>query len=243
MSSTKAIGEQLAVLLKLQEIDRQIYSLTQTREEKPKELEAFRQKCNAQKMHVSDIEKELTTLQVKRKEKEVELESKEENIKKYQVQLYQVKTNKEYQSLQNEIEVLKADKAVLEEDVLVIMEEGDQKKESLAKEKETLSRKETELVQEEKKITQEISQIEQELASLREKRQNLAPEVEQRLFVQYDRISAGKRGLALAPVEGDACGGCHMNLPPQVINEVQLEERVIVCENCSRILYERSHFS
>ena len=35
----------------------------------------------------------------------------------------------------------------------------------------------------------------------------------------------------------DACGGCNMNLPPQVINEIMMKKNLIFCESCARILY------
>ena len=239
MSSTKTVGEQLASLLRLQEIDSKIYVLTRQKKEKPLELEAARKKRDLQKQLLTGEEKLLTELQMKRKAKEVDLETKEGMIKKYQVQLYQIKTNKEYQSLQKEIETLKADGSVLEEEILTIMENVDQKKGDLARQKEILGATEAELAREEKKMAEEIAAIEKELASLQEKRKSLIPEVERKLFEQYDRVLAGKEGLAFVPIEGNSCGGCHMNLPPQVINEVQLQERIIVCENCSRILYDR----
>ena len=239
MSSTKTIGEQLASLLRLQEIDSRIYELSRQKKEKPLELEVARKKRDLQKQLVSGEEKLLTDFQVKRKAREMDWETKEGAIKKYQLQLYQVKTNKEYQSLQKEIETLKADNSVLEEEILKIMEEVDQKKGDLTRHKEALGAIEFELVQEEKKITEEIAVLERELGDLRENRQSLVPEVDRKLFERYDRILTAKEGLALVSIEGNSCGGCHMNLPPQVMNEVQLQERVIICENCSRILYDR----
>ena len=128
MSSTKTVGEQLASLVRLQEVDAKIYVLMRQKNEKPLELEAVRRKRDFQKQLVAAEEKLLTDLQLKRKAKEVDLETKEGTIKKYQVQLYQVKTNKEYQSLQKEIEGLKADNSVLEEEILQFMEQVDQKK-------------------------------------------------------------------------------------------------------------------
>jgi len=43
--------------------------------------------------------------------------------------------------------------------------------------------------------------------------------------------------LALVPVEGTSCGGCHRVFPPQVINEVQIQDKVVRCEFCARLLY------
>ena len=63
------------------------------------------------------------------------------------------------------------------------------------------------------------------------------PNIDARLLSQYERILKSREGLALVPVMNNACGGCHMGLPPQVVNETQQHEKWIVCESCARILY------
>jgi hypothetical protein len=40
------------------------------------------------------------------------------------------------------------------------------------------------------------------------------------------------------PVERDACGGCFNAIPPQKQSEIRLHKKVIVCENCGRILVD-----
>ena len=240
MSSTKTVGEQLSTLLQLQDLDSKIYTLSREKRSKPLELEILRQTRDTDKQKISVVEKELIELQLQRKNKEIDLETKEGVIKKYQIQLYQIKTNKEYQSLQKEIETLKADNSVLEEEILQVMEDIDQRKEGLTKQKDMLRTTEEKIAEEERRVTREIEEIEKLLATLKEKRQTFIPDLDRKLFERYDRILINKEGLALVPIKGHACGGCHMNLPPQVINEVQLQEKVIICENCSRILYDRN---
>ena len=123
MSSTKTVGEQLSTLLQLQDLDSKIYTLSREKRSKPLELEILRQTRDTDKQKISVVEKELIELQLQRKNKEIDLETKEGVIKKYQIQLYQIKTNKEYQSLQKEIGTIKADNSVLEEEILQIMED------------------------------------------------------------------------------------------------------------------------
>ena len=53
----------------------------------------------------------------------------------------------------------------------------------------------------------------------------------------YEQIVVKKRGLALVKVADEVCPACQMQLRPQVVNEVKLKERIILCDNCSRILY------
>ncbi|MDD5756941.1 MAG: C4-type zinc ribbon domain-containing protein [bacterium] len=38
-------------------------------------------------------------------------------------------------------------------------------------------------------------------------------------------------------MKNNSCGGCHMTLPPQVVNEVRKLDRLVLCESCSRILF------
>ena len=64
-------------------------------------------------------------------------------------------------------------------------------------------------------------------------------EVEERLLVSYDRIRKNYRnGLAVVPVERDACGGCFNAVPPQKQSDIRQRKKIIVCENCGRILVD-----
>ena len=63
--------------------------------------------------------------------------------------------------------------------------------------------------------------------------------IDDRLLYSYDRIRKSYRnGLAVVPVERDACGGCFNSIPPQRQSEIRLHKKIIVCENCGRILVD-----
>jgi predicted nucleic acid-binding Zn-ribbon protein len=63
--------------------------------------------------------------------------------------------------------------------------------------------------------------------------------VDERLLVSYDRIRKNYRnGLAVVPVERDSCGGCFNAIPPQKQSEIKQRKKIIVCENCGRILVD-----
>ena len=68
--------------------------------------------------------------------------------------------------------------------------------------------------------------------------------VDERLLLSYDRIRKNYRnGLAVVPVERDSCGGCFHAIPPQKQSEIKLRKKVMVCENCGRILVDADLFS
>jgi len=231
------ITEQLDQILKLQEVDSQLYELKRQKELKPQELNAIKEELVLQEAQAKKAEDDSRAFLLKRKEKELELETRELNIKKLQTQQFQVKTNKEYSAMQQEIEGLRADKSVLEEEVIVLFDKIDAAKTEVEKQKQLLQQQKNKFQSEEKRIHSEIADIEKGLAELEAKRTTITPLIKHLLLANYERILKGKSGLAMAEVRGDACGGCFINLPPQVINEIKMKDKIIYCENCSRILY------
>lgn len=237
MSEARPIKEQITFLIELQVIDGEIYALNREKNEKPRQLKAIEESLEAKKTGIKQAEENLKSLQVKLKEKEVTLQQKEEQIKKLQIQLYQLKTNKEYSAMLTEIEGVKADNSIIEEEIIGLMDEIDAAKKKIAGEK-ALFKKEEESAQKEKDtISSRIKEIDSRLAGLSVKREEILPNVEKQTLARYERILKNRDGFAMVPVEGGACGGCHMNLPPQVISEVKLREDIVVCGSCLRILY------
>ena len=63
--------------------------------------------------------------------------------------------------------------------------------------------------------------------------------VESRLLTSYDKIRKSYRnGLAVVQVERDACGGCFYSIPPQKQSEIRQHKKIMVCENCGRVLVD-----
>ncbi len=229
--------DQIRTLVKVQSLDVQIYRLRKEKEAKPKELEGLRGTLEASRDELKRGQERLKSLQVEMKTKEVELATKEEEVKKYQAQLFKIKTNKEYQALQKEIEGSKADNSVLEEEIINLLDEIDMVGEEASKKKDVAAAEEVKLKEEEAKVEVQLRQIEEELNKLNGERAALTPQVEPSVLARYERILANKDGLAMVRVEGEACQGCYMNVPPQVVNEIKMAKGLVICGNCSRILY------
>lgn len=237
-----SVEEQIKLLIGLQKLDRQIFKLRRDLGNQPILIRAMEESFKAKEADLKKKEEEAKTLAVKRKEKEVELQAKEEGIKKLQAQLYQLKTNKEYQAMEKEIAGQRADVSVIEEEIIKIFDQIDECAKGAAKEKEALTQGRKVFDEEKKKIETSSSQMEAALQKLNAERSELAQKVDKVYLSKYDRILHSKNGLAMVSVEHDACGGCNINLPPQVINEIRLKEELIFCGSCARILYiEEEH--
>ncbi len=89
------VHEQLKALIELQAVDKQLYDLTRQRQAKPAQIERLKAEHQHETQRVKECEAQLKALQLRRSSMEGDLAAKEGQVKKLQMQLYQVKTNKE----------------------------------------------------------------------------------------------------------------------------------------------------
>jgi len=228
---------QISSLVKLQTLDTEIYVLREEKESKPEEIKALETAFEEKKQQLADREKIALDLQKQRKDKELELASKEESVKKLQVQLYQLKTNKEYQTMLQQIGDTKADASVIEDKILELLDQIDKSKRDIDKQKQKLQEEEKILNEQKKKTLDRIKEINDRLSQLEAQRKQLIPEITPKVYSQYERILLNRDGLAIVGVKDNSCQGCNMFVPPQVINLIRMYERIVTCEVCNRILY------
>jgi len=235
--ATINIKNELQKLVELQGLDIKIYAFAKEKAENPKILENLQNDFELKKAKLKTLEETKQKLLLKQKEREGELATKEENIKKSQSQLGQLKTNKDYQTKLGEIESLKADKSIIEEEILKLMDEGDATRQALETEKINVAHEE--IIYNERKniISKRLKDIEADMTELGGKRKILSASIDKKILEKYEHILRGKEGLAIVKVKDNSCHGCFMHVPHQVINEIKMYDHLISCEICSRILY------
>ena len=232
------LKDEIRKIAELQETDLQLYNLRREKEvTKPAGLAQVKEALLACKESFSLKEEELKAANLARKEKEIDLASREENLKKNQGQLYQLKTNKEYQAKLNEIESSKADLAVAEESLLKFMEEAESAKAALEREKAGLDEAQNKFNEQETRVKAEIADIDIKINNLSEKRKIFTKDIDSKILSKYEQLLQTRQGLALVPVEENHCGACHMLLNHQKINQIKMYLEPILCDSCVRILY------
>ena len=235
--ATIALKTQIIGLVKLQELDSEIYGLENELVAKPLEVKAIEASFEAKKQGLVALEKKSLDLQKQRKEKELELASNAETVKKLQGQLYSLKTNKEFQVMQQQISDTKADGSVIEEKILISFEESDKINAQVQEENAKLKNEERIFLEQKKSIEARIQDINSRLSQLGAQRKQVIPDIDPKMLMEYEKILHSRDGLAIVTVKDNSCGGCHMLVPPQVINLIKMYEHIITCEVCNRILY------
>ncbi len=227
----------LKILRQIQQVDLELKNIQEQLDIIPSNIARHKDELENYKEELSEDKKTIEKLILETKEKEIEVNSNQETLKKYNSQLYIVKTNKEYSSLLHEIEEIKRKNSHIEDDILESMEKIESKEKdikgkarNLAVLQEEFNRKEKEEIEREKALTEKLAQKMKE-------REEMTSKVDQSLLTKYQRISKSKDGLALVPIIGNGCGGCNLEIPPQTRNEIKLCSKTITCERCGRILY------
>jgi uncharacterized protein len=235
--STNELKLQLSKLMQLQAIDKEAYRLRNEKSLKPQELQQVDAAFELKKKHLADLEKQLLDLQKQRKERELDVAAKNESVNKLKTQLYSLKTNKEYQAMQSQIQDAQADASMMEEKIIEIMVQSDTIKADVEQEKSRLKEEEKVFLTQKKAIEDAVREIDSVLAQKEADRKRIIPDIDAKILAQYERILASKDGLAIVPIRHDNCGGCNLLTPPQVVNLIKMYEQIVTCEMCNRMLY------
>jgi predicted nucleic acid-binding Zn-ribbon protein len=230
--------ETLATLVALQKSDSVLDKLQAEMDLIPKQIAVLREELDRSKARMTQAKSQILDLEKKKKEKELDLASKEESIRKHNVELNQVKSNEAFKALQAEIDQAKAAVGQGETDILEIMEGIDA---SRREEKAAAA----EFKAAEGKAQGEISALEKVLAGLKADfdgkkavRDQAAAAVPADMLKIYDHGRSRGKLDVIVPVDGGNCSACRINLAPQMIIEVAKAKSLVVCESCQRILYK-----
>jgi predicted nucleic acid-binding Zn-ribbon protein len=233
------VEEKLKALYVLQEIDSNIDKIRTIRGELPMEVADLEDELAGLTTRAEHIQEEVNSLNDQVNRKKQAAKDAKELIKKYEAQQSKVKNNREFDSLNKEIEyqnleIQLSEKRVKEFAVDVVAKAAlhEQTIAILNEKQAILNLKKAEL----DSIVEETQKEEEQLRKISEKARTI---VDERLLAGYNRLRNNTRsGLAVVSIQRDACGGCFNKIPPQRQLDIRQHKKVIVCEHCGRILVD-----
>ena len=230
------MNEQLRLLRELQDVDLQLKAIEADKERYPIEMKDLDEKLASEKEIFTKRKERIDLLEKERRQKEGDLDLEQERIRRAQSKLYDVKTNKEYQALLMEIETLKEINSQREIEILEIMDEIDGLKMEYGGLEKEMREMEERVGEEKKRLEENLGKADSALASKRRKWTMITKKLSPELMTLYQTLKERRR-TAVVPARFGACQGCNVKIPPQMFNEVQRNEAIIVCPSCNRILY------
>jgi predicted nucleic acid-binding Zn-ribbon protein len=223
--------------LALQKIDSQIDKIRTVRGELPLEVQDLEDEIEGLETRINKMQDEAKELDTEVIDRKNAMKDAEIAIAKFKEQQNNVRNNREFESLDKEIEFQELeiklhDKRSKEAKIKVIS-----KKEVLDEAKTRLEFRKGDLSVKKAELDEIVGETQKEEEVLIAKSEKAKATIDQRLITAYDRLRTNaKNGLAVVGVDRDSCGGCFNKIPPQRQLDIESKRKVIVCEHCGRIL-------
>lgn len=235
-----SVEEKLAALLNLQKVESKLDEISILKGELPIEVADLEDEIQGLHARETRIEEEINGINEFVAQKKQIMVQSEELIKKYEKQSENVKNNREYEAINKELEMQTLEVKLAERHIKDASEEISDKARVLDAAKKNIANKEANLKVKKGELDKIIAETEKEEADHQILADKARASVDPRLLASFDRIRNNFRnGLAVVPVVRDACGGCFNSIPPQRQSEIRSHKKIIVCENCGRILVEQ----
>lgn len=171
------------------------------------------------------------------RETELEIQDLDERLKKAEVKLSSIASNKEYKAALKEIEGIRHEKEALETAVIELMEQKDKLVGVCDDNRKITETKKKQFDQDRKQILRDMKILDKELKRLKKERESCCKATNDSLLKKYDMLRDHKNGIAITPVIKGVCQTCRMAIPPQKFNELIRGDKLMNCPSCARIMY------
>jgi predicted nucleic acid-binding Zn-ribbon protein len=228
----------IQTLVELQDTEIEIHRLEQALAEAPKRFDALTVERQGLTEAVQAAETHLAELNKQYRELEREARQEQDRTAKRAARLHEVKTNKEYQATLKEIDDIKAVVSRIEDEMLALLDTIEAAKGDLKLSQEDFADRSQALTDEAAAVEQAMAEDRKRLKALHRRRDETAARVDPALLPIYHKAQIQQRDRrAVAGVINGVCQGCHMNIPPQLYNELQRQDDLKICPLCQRIIY------
>jgi predicted nucleic acid-binding Zn-ribbon protein len=231
------LKSELAILIRLQGIDLELRKINEEKSSVPEHLEALQKHLSSKEAELNELNERITEIQKRKVDVEDEFELENVRLGKSQKKLSSLKTNREYQALQKEINEIKKANAAREDEILAIMEETNSLQEEIKGKKQQVKQDRKEIKAEQKRIKQLQARLNAKIAALTEDSEAVSKDISPNLLTKYNFLKDRRAGVAIAAVTDGVCSACNMNIPPQLYNELLRDEKILTCPSCQRLIY------
>ena len=231
---------QIEVLANLQTVDQSLRTKSLAVAEGEGRVAALEEAVRGQTAAANTAREEAATLTARQRDLESRLTAAETKMKDRRMRITRIRNDKELGLAKREVELLKEETGTLETELVAVMEQAEAAAAKLQGLETELARLTGERDAEANELREKIERLSGEMERERATRTELIETVDGDLRRKYEMIFSRRGGLAVVEVRGGICLGCRMRVPPQLFNEIQRNEQVILCPSCQRMLFWRA---
>jgi predicted nucleic acid-binding Zn-ribbon protein len=231
----------LKELVELQRLDSGLDDLEKHKKKFLNDIAALDANVKASQNQLQSEKKKLEELVKQRKTLEIETGTLDSHIAKYIKQQNDVKNSEQVTALGQEIEKSKLAKAQAEDKMMEILLQEDEQKIVIKTTTQTLSDEEKKAVEDKAYAQTKINDCDKAIEDKKQERAAQLAKVEAPYDRGYENIRNKGKKIAVAQVsEDNMCGGCNMNVAPQVLHDIRKKDAIINCQ-CGRYLYIKEY--
>ncbi len=236
MSADNSFQVSMELLRTLHRIQRQRSDLQSQIERGPRQLKASEAIVAQHQSEAVDAVDKLKKAKMAVDQKQLQLKSREERIRDLQKKLNTAANNREYSLLKEQIAADEQANEVLSDEILEGLERLDELELQRGARAEELKERQSDHTALCGQVELRLKGLKDDLSKVEAELVEAEAQLPASLKVDYDRIVAARGEEALAPVDGENCGGCYQTLTSQMMNRLYLAQAVR-CPACGAMLY------
>src|SRR3989304_3025335 len=224
------------ILRTLHRIHRQLSDLKERFQRGPKQIKAAEANAAHRESLLAKGKNEDKSFRMALDQKQLQLKTTEAKVKDLKIKLNTAQSNREYQTLLEQIQATEMANSVLTDEILEALDKVDAYKKNadradadLKAAKQKLEQVRAEVAKQEPLIRGDLARLEKEL---KQTEASLPAEVRE----AYQRVVHHRGEDALASVENQCCGGCNHQVPLNLCTQIMMNHPIF-CKSCGRMLY------
>ena len=225
-----------AVLRELHRIHLQLSDLRDRLARGPRRVQVHQNNVAEQQANLNTAEETVKQTKMAADQKQLDLKTSENKIEDLKAKLNSCSSNKEYQTLLEQIAATEMTNSVLADEILEAMEKADQLEVTVSEAKVQFEAAEAELANCQEKVTAEAEVVRIDIERLEGELTATEKELPAELKGDYERVIRNKGADGMSEVEGQVCLGCGKQITLNMQNELLLSKPVF-CKSCGSLLY------
>ena len=225
-----------AALRELHRTHQQLAELRDKLERGPRQIRARDANVAQLQSSVNEAHERVKQTQMAVDRRQLDLRSGEQRIIDLRVKLNACNSNKEYQTLLEQIAAAEMANSVLSDEILDGLEKLDVLSAAVKEEEHNLAAGKQELEKTRRAIDSAVGAAQAEVTRLEAELARAETLLPADFKADYDRVVKSKGADGLTVADDGTCTGCGQNITLNMQNELRLS-RAVFCKSCGRLLY------
>jgi predicted nucleic acid-binding Zn-ribbon protein len=202
----------------------------------PRQIAAYTAQVEAAEAGRTGVQDDVKKAKMTTDQKQLQLKTSEAKIRDLDAKLNACKTNREYQTLTEQIAADRMATRVLEDEILEALERVDALKPAVPAAEQALAAAKRSLDESRATVEAESGRLSTEVARVRDELRAVEGELAVDVREKYERAVKHKGADGMAAVDSESCGGCCQQITGNMLSELMLG-RLVQCRSCGRLLY------